>query len=1135
MDTYFGSFFRFLLILACFAWSNEPFRVEVKDEQPNNNDILGLRMRIINNSGQQYNNVQVKYYLKKQPTDNLVLDEYYLEGLSAQLEQIDNTTAVLNVGIQILGQGTIPNADGISVGIRRSGWGSLHKENQPEYPSSEFTEAITYEVYAGDNIIAGTLSSAEAPDDILKLRFIGVRPETADTTSTWVQLQNYGNEPISLNGVKIKDASGETHSLSNLTIGAKASLRVCNGPVSSCTNDSVVTSISGLSFGKVGEFVLYQDSMPLDYIVWGARGNFADSLQVENRTIDPEQFFNTSEGPVIGPVSIYRKGDFFRAVIPNGSDSIVSWNKFRENMIDIPTSQWPFAEPLVLSDGSSVFKRDGEETVLAWIPAAGAKSYEVTVLNASDASVVYHGFTGKTKLQLPLPAGEYKWLVIPIEVDELTLSQRPVDFIVPWENIPSEFYCKYKVFVLAPSAKPEYDLEVDPLAARKDSYMLDLKWGEHIFDAEWDKPHNTSGYVDQFGNRRFNDPKHRYHDGAEGWRCWAVAIAELNHKYGGNLTQDEIIYHYTSQIKFPEDPILNAFPHGDEGSGFFNQVVRWALNIEDVENFGWKYNPEDEDNRFTFGGWELSDSVLLAALRDGYPVIIWEDSHIMLIDAAIKVSGEPYGFEGVEGYVYRFHNIDNDGTISWRTFYPSPKTFEFYVLRKPSEINRSVRMSELYEDKNGNGLMDQDEIKDADQDGLIDFDEYYRFGTYHYNWDHDTNKDGKLDFDEYCRFAAASKDYNKDYDQDGIWDKTEIISYTIREKYPEPTPYNDFGVSKEVFADIDGDGLRAEKDFDSDGDGKNDGAEDVNHNGKKDNNETDVYVKDNNQTVPPNVASVTLYARSELNYNDGVICYNENTPTGFCNIASAAEEINGDFAAKVGARATVGDIYSKGNVFLRSNTRVKGGIYLAEPSNVNNIYMQNGSTIDGGISQLSENNWNAKFMPPDYDLADYTIQSNYEFVAQSGYIYELRPGYYSSVKVEGNAKIKILPGTYYIGSIQLDSRSSVEFMEPGQETVMHVNGNFTWRATTDNKAAEYSIIAQGFKLIQHAHGQRMYIDNMVAGNIVAPYSDVVVAQARKLFYGTIFAKSISVHQYAKFYHVDFNPIPNSLVLSMSNL
>ncbi len=1128
MKTCFGSFFCFLLFLASFAWSSASIRIEVKDEQPNNNDILGLRMRIINNSGQQYNNVQVKYYLKKKSTDTLVLEEHYLEGLSAQLEQMDNTTAVLKVGIPVLGQGAIPNADGISVGIRRSGWGSLHKESQPGYPGNDFADAVTYEIYEGNNKIVGIHSSqTEPPIEAPKLRFIGIRPETDDSVSTWVQLQNYGNTPIALNGVKIKDASGKMHSLNDLTIEPKSTLRVCSGPLSNCTNDSAVMSIPALSFGNVGEFVLYHEATPLDYIVWGARGIFADSLQAENRSIDPEQFFNTSEEPVIGPVSIYRKGDFFRAVIKNGTDSIISWNKFRENMVGLAASQLPYAEPLVLGEGSSVFKRNGEETVLAWIPVAGAKSYEVSLVRANDKKVLYHEITDKENFPIQIESGEYLWIVQPQYFNEAEFEKGHTN---ENPNIPFDYYNSFKVFVLATEHHPLYDLNVVPLAARKDSYMLDLKWGERITDAEWDKPHNISGYVDLFGNRRFSDPKHYKYDDEESWRCWAVAAAELNHFYGGNLTQDEIRYHYMSKVKFPENPIFNAFPHGEDGAGFFSQVVRWALNVENLDHYGWTYYPNDSDEFHPFPGARLTDKEALAALKNKYPVIIWERSHIMLIDAAILIDKSVF-HTNADIYVYRFHNIDNNGTIMWRPLNVTPNMHEFYILKKPNEFKRPIRMSELYEDSNGNGFMDFNEIKDADGDGLIDFDEFYRFGTYDFNSNYDSNNDGKFDLEEYHQFALENQEQNRDYDNDGIDDKTEIMSYTIREKYPE----NGFGVSKEVFADIDGDGLRAEKDPDSDGDGIGDGDEDVNNNGKKDNNETDVYVKDNNQTVPPNAASVTLYARSELNYNDGVVCYNESTPTGFCSIASAAEDINGEFATKVGARATVGDIYSKGKVLLRSNTRVKGGIYLTPPSNVDDIYMQNGSTIDNGITNLPEEYWNINFLQPNYDLADYTISSNHEFIAQEAYNYDLRLGYYSSIKAEGNATLNILPGTYYIGSIQLDSRSSVTFKEPGQETVMHINGDFTWRAKTDNNAVEYPLIAQGFKLIQHAHGKRMYIDNMVAGSIIAPHSEVILAQSRKLYYGKIYAEKISVHQYAKLYHVDFNPIPNNLTVSMGNL
>jgi len=1107
----------FLLLMASMAWASA-IQVEVKDEQPANNDMLGLRLRIVNNSGQQYNGAQIKYYLKKQPADSLVVDEFYLNGFSVRLEQIDSENVVLNVGVPVLGSGNVPNADGISVGIHRFGWGSFHKTSLPGYPSGNFAEAPSYGVYVGENLIAGTPLFVDPPEEIFgepaenddRLRFVGFRPETADSASAWVQLQNYGDSSVSLNGVKIKDASGSLYSLDSLTLGAKATLRICNGSVSNCAQDSVVKSIPSLSFGNVGELVLYHNSVPLDYIAWGDRGNFADSLKVEKGVIDPDYFFSTSEAPVVGPVSIYRKGDFFRAIIDDGTDSIISWNKFRQNMVDAPLTQFPYAEPFVLGDGSSVFKRSGEESVLAWIPVIGAKSYEVTIVRVSDKSEVYHNFTGKTKLQLPLPAGEYQWVVRPIEVDEQHISQRPEDYIVPWENIPSEFYCKYKVFELSPSVTPTYNVNITPLAARKDSYMLDLKWGEHILDAEWDRPHNTSGYIDEIGNLRFNDPKHRYHDVEESWRCWAVAIAELNHKYNGNLTQDEIKFYYnTYRDNLFSNPILDAFPHDEEGSGDPFNLLSWALN-----------SPQSE---IILNDWRiLSNEIIIDALRNYHPVIIWENSHIMVVDAAIEVDGEPYEVQG-KLWIYRFHNIDNDGTITWKGLNQGD-TQRFFIITK--DLNEKARTSMLYDDKNDNKVMESGEIYDADEDGILDFDEFYRFGTYHYSYDYDTNKNGVLEFDEYCRFAAEKKEYNRDYDQDGIDDKTEIMSYTIREKYPKPTKKGDFGVKKEVYADIDGDGLRAEKDPDSDGDGLGDGDEDVNNNGKKDNNETDVYVKDFNQTIPPGAANVTLYARTELNYNDGVVCYNESTPTGFCSIASAAEDINGEFATKVGARATVGDIYSKGKVLLRSNTRVKGGIYLTPPSNVDDIYMQNGSTIDNGITNLPEEFWNINFLQPNYDLADYTILPNYglELIVKNKYSATLNSGYYTSVKVEAGGFLKIPSGTYYIGSIQLEPRSEVFFSEPGYETVMHINGDFTWRASMTNNAADYSIVAQGFKLIQHAHGKRMYIDNMVAGNIVAPYSEVVIAQSRKLFYGKIYAEKISVHQYARFYHVDFNPI-----------
>ena len=84
----YGLLWSVLLCMVSFVWSSEPIRIEVNDVQPGNDDVLGLRMCIINNSGQQYNGIQVRYYLKKRSTDNFVLENYYLNGLSANLEQV---------------------------------------------------------------------------------------------------------------------------------------------------------------------------------------------------------------------------------------------------------------------------------------------------------------------------------------------------------------------------------------------------------------------------------------------------------------------------------------------------------------------------------------------------------------------------------------------------------------------------------------------------------------------------------------------------------------------------------------------------------------------------------------------------------------------------------------------------------------------------------------------------------------------------------------------------------------------------------------------------------------------------------------------------------------------------------------
>jgi len=88
-----------------------------------------------------------------------------------------------------------------------------------------------------------------------------------------------------------------------------------------------------------------------------------------------------------------------------------------------------------------------------------------------------------------------------------------------------------------------------------------------------------------------------------------------------------------------------------------------------------------------------------------------------------------------------------------------------------------------------------------------------------------SDADGINDFDEKHRFASSET--RPDTDGDDVPDKKEIISYTFRT--PKPN------------INVDGDGVRPEADKDSDNGGLEDGEEDTNFNGKMDPKETDPY------------------------------------------------------------------------------------------------------------------------------------------------------------------------------------------------------------------------------------------------------------------------------------------------------
>jgi len=277
--------------------------------------------------------------------------------------------------------------------------------------------------------------------------------------------------------------------------------------------------------------------------------------------------------------------------------------------------------------------------------------------------------------------------------------------------------------------------------------------------------------------------------------CWAASTAMVNAKYGGDLSQDRIAYQNWHTLR-PE-------PEGDLGhdrgvtEGQLTAVLTWALNESTINNI---IRPV---GGFTFAeiqGWIDQLDCFVAAVP----------GHALVIDGYAEIT-TPGGTNIQVVYAQD----------PWRG--PNyPHVFSYVIEGAPRRFFRRHRRNVFYavwlQPTSGvTARMQEGSVtKDSDGDGVMDFDEENRFNT-------DKN--------------------NVDSDKDEVNDKEEIRSYTFHDEDTRGGTGGGHDNDALDFPDIDGDGLRAELDCDSDNDGDFDGGEDINGNGVALDGlmETDVY------------------------------------------------------------------------------------------------------------------------------------------------------------------------------------------------------------------------------------------------------------------------------------------------------
>lgn len=565
---------------------------------------------------------------------------------------------------------------------------------------------------------------------------------------------------------------------------------------------------------------------------------------------------------------------------------------------------------------------------------------------------------------------------------------------------------------------------------------------------------------------------HAKYDEEEKGRCWAVAAYTLNNYYGGTMTQDEIKI-YGMKYQNPKIGAHYYFLHGDDG-GAVQETEEEVLR----HLFG---EPP------TVGKGEPSLSTIKNAFNRAIPDPIYVSihatekfGHAMVMDGYAVLDQEVSYDDGktIEkgGVYYHFLNLDNNGTSHWVS--ANSFSYRFYLIAE----NRT------------------------------------KVGRTDYRVDADSDGDGIKDYDEIERFQSDA--YKYDSDNDELHDLEEIEAYVKLCKVDNP----EVGCEFFEYQDSDHDKIPTYWDWDSDNGKEKDGSE-VAHGRNMFKNDDDVPPPNDEHKVTFNLPpDITIYALDAMRLNDRTVCRDGE---GYCKIASESGRV--DFAINVGVQSVVGDIYSRGGVWLRSRSEVHGNIYTYFNDGSNSaVQVQGGTTLEGKEIPRKSNEWTyyvwdpTKYYPLD-------IETDETLVVSAGQEKTLGDDdIYSKVKVESGGTLKIEPGYIQVGDIQFESGSAITFTNPGRRTILDAEGTTVWRATITNEDKE--LVAKGFKLIQNSDNI-VNIEGDWAGTIHAAMSRLIMGQTKKTMYGRFLANAITIHQESKIYRVDFDPITPSTSLA----
>lgn len=251
--------------------------------------------------------------------------------------------------------------------------------------------------------------------------------------------------------------------------------------------------------------------------------------------------------------------------------------------------------------------------------------------------------------------------------------------------------------------------------------------------------------------------------------------------------------------------------------------------------------------------------------------------------------------------------------------------------------------------------------------------------------------------------------------------------------------------------------------------------------------------------------SYAVYAFDRLSVNDGVDVYaNPTTTTYRGSIGSGWERsltnTSDTYGIITGAYSWVGPVYSRGPVWLRSNTTVDGSIHMKDLST---LTVQSPVTITGVMDQSTP-----AYNGFGWGTIDFTgvTQTTTSIEPDQPRVY-LAPGKYWNYTIKARSPIQLRSGDYFFNSLNCEA-CTFEINASNGPVRIYVADGMLWTGTLDYVSGDPSDL-----LVAYLGSSPLYLNGSLDGTVLTPNAALILGQtATKDYTGTYIGRVVTVHQ-----------------------